>query len=208
MVSDVCKDCNALFKFLDAWPSVMPKEFPNKPFQYILSLELAIVNSLPLLIAIGFVITFLIFRKKIYFLWIASIIVALLSNELMFKPMFHQKRPEGSCSNSYGMPSGHSCFSGIFITWALFTYYKKHWTSRVLTWLLVLFGMNNMYGRLYLHYHSLLQILIGFIWGYLCTITILLLFSTEVQLEEEADETKEEAEMLIVKNEQTLSEQV
>mmetsp|Transcript_19662 Transcript_19662/g.21956 ORF Transcript_19662/g.21956 Transcript_19662/m.21956 type:complete len:140 (+) Transcript_19662:212-631(+) len=104
-----------------------------------------------------------------------SIVVA----EYILKVSFRQKRPEGACSGSYGMPSGHSSISICLFFYCIFFSLRKeiHIIYIPLSTLMV---TNIAISRLYLGYHSLNQIMGGFVTG--TVISSLYLFGLSLYL--------------------------
>ena len=171
-MSSSCNTCNAYFSAFDSWPTVPFSDFDTRPAEFIISLQMAIVSTIPFLLITAFLILYLITRRiKFGSLVLASIVAAFLT-ELVLKPIFRDPRPPLACITSYGMPSGHATLSGVFIAWAVMAYSHsllKDINSAILLWL---FALNNAYSRIYLNYHTRNQVLAGLFVGIVVSSTI------------------------------------
>lgn len=86
----------------------------------------------------------------------------------LLKLIFRQNRPEGSCSNSCGMPSGHSFMAISTLTFILARFGSK----RPLLSLVCLITLAPVpWARVQLKDHSVSQVVVGsvlgFIWGFI-----------------------------------------
>lgn len=105
---------------------------------------------------------------------LAPLVLMVLLNEFGLKHVIMQPRPDGSCDDSFGMPSGHSMVSiGTFVWYASkgamhiarTGYHHRFGISLAMhggLWLPV------PYSRIYLRYHTVEQVLVGGLIGLLC----------------------------------------
>ena len=92
-------------------------------------------------------------------------------NELIVKNIIAQPRPEDSCSTTYGMPSGHSLFSGALFayTWLLHHFCNGEFSGRSVFFYGVMAVLIPT-SRVYLHYHTQAQVVAGSLVGVLCAV--------------------------------------
>ncbi|KAJ5080233.1 hypothetical protein M0811_03717 [Anaeramoeba ignava] len=130
---------------------------------------------------IGFILLFV--RKAItnfYFMILALSIS--LWNDVILKNIIRQERPEGACSNSFGMPSGHSVSSLCFFTWFTLEILfgsRKNYSKKMKLFIISLIGILLLpvpYSRVYLGYHSKEQVIVGSITGIFYAICFFFLF--------------------------------
>uniref|UniRef100_A0A7S3NW47 Phosphatidic acid phosphatase type 2/haloperoxidase domain-containing protein n=1 Tax=Euplotes crassus TaxID=5936 RepID=A0A7S3NW47_EUPCR len=96
----------------------------------------------------------------------ANVLIAYLTPVLLgnfvLKQIFQDPRPDLACSTTYGMPSGHSTAAGaIFIT--VMVLHQQHVISS--SHFTLFYGLRmplQAYSRIYLHYHTVRQVLVGF----------------------------------------------
>ncbi|CAI2377571.1 unnamed protein product [Moneuplotes crassus] len=170
-MSNHCDDCLLFFKFNDNCPILTWDKFSEMPLQYLISLEMALTSAqlyFDLLIMLNFA------RTKWNRIHLGAIYAfILLSSELILKPFFQQPRPEGSCIDGYGFPSGHATSSAIIIIFIL-TLYSKGWIrSRLFVTVYILLMLNQSYSRIYLNYHSVEQVISGFMIGLVSSLLLL-----------------------------------
>jgi membrane-associated phospholipid phosphatase len=97
---------------------------------------------------------------------------------LLLKKYFQQARPVGACSSSFGFPSSHSGFTASMTTWLILEAVVFHEkvpfkTSKFYAMMRngwIAFAPIIPVSRYFLNYHSIEQIVSGFIVGFLCTI--------------------------------------
>ena len=65
-------------------------------------------------------------------------------------------RPPLSCSDSYGMPSGHATLAGILICSSILMYKQKLSTDLLSTIVICLYAINMAYSRIYLNYELII----------------------------------------------------
>ena len=91
------------------------------------------------------------------------------------KLIIQEPRPNYLCNYEYGFPSNHSCFFTCILFWFIL---EEFYTPKVLQIkyksILIIFAIIYpfiLYSRYYLHYHSIKQIIGGFIFGVFFAIT-------------------------------------
>lgn len=91
------------------------------------------------------------------------------------KVIIQEPRPNYLCNNEYGFPSNHSCFCTCILFWFIL---EELYTPKLLQiqykLLIIFFAMIYpfiLYSRYYLNYHSIKQIIGGFILGIIITIS-------------------------------------
>jgi len=120
---------------------------------------------------------FTIFKRtsRVVFVLFNLAIIQLI-NELLLKKVLAESRPHGSCSSSYGLPSGHSAFAASFITWLVlewimfhdkvpFKTYRFHVIMRTMA--IIAIPLIPI-SRYFLNYHTVKQICLGILVGALC----------------------------------------
>jgi len=164
------------------------KAFASCPRSYIFSegnfgeilLEIIWVASsllLPLLYA-GLVLFTIIKRTSRVAFFLISLGIMQIFNDTLLKRVLAEDRPHGACSESFGLPSGHSAFSASFFVWLLlewvlfhdkvpFKTYRFHVVMRTLAILLIPLVPISRY---FLNYHSVKQICLGVLVGSVCAI--------------------------------------
>ena len=171
-MSSQCSSWSSFNNLFESCPLYPSSEFSTHPLWYLLSIEMSMVNTVPIMIGVILILIFMVKRTRKYAVIACSIVIGIAACELLFKPFMRQNRPFGSCSKTFGMPSGHSWFSGIFLTWGILMYYSKLTTSKLATGLIILYAVNNAFARYYLNYHTVYQIIAGFTWGCVVAITM------------------------------------
>lgn len=164
-MSSSCDTCPHFFATWDACPTVPWTDFEQKPVEYLVSMEMAITSTMPFMLFFLFTFYFLFTWRKKYLALLLGLAIAGGINELIFKPYFKQPRPPLACSTSYGMPSGHSVMSGVYLVWAIYCFAFRFNKCFHFTVALCIFAINNAYSRIYLHYHTVQQVEWGLIWG-------------------------------------------
>ncbi|KAF3331721.1 lipid phosphate phosphatase gamma [Carex littledalei] len=136
-----------------------------------LGLFLAWVSLIPVFISLGGFVSHFLFRREIQGLcFTLGLLISQFLNELV-KSSVQQSRPD-TCAlleacDSHGWPSSHSQYMFFFATYLTLLSLKKktgvaHWESRfllaVLPWP---FAVLTMYSRVYLGYHTVVQVFAG-----------------------------------------------
>jgi len=160
--------CNIIFKRLASCPN--PKQYPSGDFSDVFVNYLWVFASvLPYIINIGFVF-YLVFARssRVLFLFGALAIQNTL-NEHVIKKILAESRPIGACSESYGLPSGHSSFAAGLATWLILELivlhervpFKKDKIYKMMAMLYIMISPLIPISRHYLNYHSIKQIWCG-----------------------------------------------
>jgi len=146
-----------------------PKEDDRQVLHYLA----AFYSVMPFLLAVGFPILFVFTRGlremlAIIFFWGHKAVMRCL------KHMAAQKRPEGSCLHSCGMPSGHSLDGASFLMWfVLEVAFSRSLSLRekvlCIAAVCAVFGP-VAWSRLFFKDHSLSQVSVGTGVGILCGI--------------------------------------
>jgi len=174
--ADYCADCFALFKALDACPktdvfndaALLPK---------LLQVIWVSASVLPWLIYIGLFLCVLFARTSRVLFLAFSLLIQQCLNDVILKHIFAQDRPDGACSISYGMPSGHSAFTAswtllLVLEWLLYHNKVPFKTGRfhgvVRTFGIIVMPLVPI-SRHYLNYHTIEQILCGLLTGLVVT---------------------------------------
>ena len=79
------------------------------------------------------------------------------------KKIFKIGRPEGACSTTYGMPSGHSCFVVSMATWYILEMinfdnkapFKQTFGYKFEKYLMFIVCLLVPFSRVYLNYHTI-----------------------------------------------------
>ncbi|KAI9895766.1 hypothetical protein PsorP6_018853 [Peronosclerospora sorghi] len=101
----------------------------------------------------------------------------------VLKKAINQKRPDGACSSSPGMPSAHSQYISYFSSYAVAFMYSRLNSHRYIEqWLAIvgctILAMVTCYSRVRLGYHTEMQVVVGAIVGTLVGFSWLSLVST------------------------------
>ena len=86
------------FDILDSWPTIQFKDFDSRPFEYLISLEMALCSAIGMLLIAYFIIVMMMSWSRRYIsisIWIG---IWAGANELILKQLFKQPRPELSCT--------------------------------------------------------------------------------------------------------------
>ncbi|KAJ3073097.1 Dolichyldiphosphatase 1 [Podochytrium sp. JEL0797] len=148
---------------------------------------LALFSLTPVFLMVSYA-TLIVSRRDIY---IAVICVGQLIGEVLnlgIKKIIRQPRPTLILGDGYGMPSSHSQFMAYFATCVVLhlytkTAYKNPRWKHLITLATISLALMVQYSRVYLHYHTAPQVLLGaqigcflgLIW-YLFTTRVLLPF--------------------------------
>jgi len=142
-------------------------------FQAFLEYTWAYASILPLFINIGQGIYFLGWRSsRTIFMAIAMVLHGWINTHIL-KKAFAESRPADSCTGGYGMPSGHSGFAiglAMWLIWEIVLLhdkvpFKKGKGYKLMTLLYFFMAPLISISRVYLHYHSMKQILWGAVTG-------------------------------------------
>lgn len=171
-----CDTCFVLFKFLQSCPrsSVFAEGTDGEKFLEILW----VLGSLfPFIIYLGLLL-FIIFGRtsRVLFLMTSFGFMQVI-NDILLKRNLAEARPTGSCSDSYGLPSGHAAFAACWLTWLVLEWvmfhdkvpFKRSRFHVAIRTIGILVVPIVPISRYYLQYHSVKQIcyglLVGFIWA-------------------------------------------
>uniref|UniRef100_A0A7S3KH36 Phosphatidic acid phosphatase type 2/haloperoxidase domain-containing protein n=1 Tax=Euplotes crassus TaxID=5936 RepID=A0A7S3KH36_EUPCR len=111
-------------------------------------------------------------KRNLIFVYLIPFIL----NETLLKNYFKQPRPALACVNSYGMPSGHATSASTnFVMVSMLL--MKGMMKRPNVGHFYLFWMPlQAYSRIYLHYHTVDQVLAGFTLGIIASNILLMFF--------------------------------
>ncbi|EZA49599.1 Dolichyldiphosphatase, partial [Ooceraea biroi] len=136
---------------------------------------LAVLSLAPFIIIIGFV-TLILFRRDLHTItFFSGALINYLIN-FVLKHTIRQSRPmkRDGLYNEYGMPSTHAQFISFFAVYAtLFIYFRlnynctifeKFWRTIVAIGCIIV-AVLVIYGRVYLLYHSTIQVFCGALIG-------------------------------------------
>ena len=171
-----CDTCFAIFKIFDSCPDT--RIFDGEAFLP-KALEVIWVSaSLIPYTVYGALAFYALFARssRVLFLLISLLLQQFLNDEIL-KRIFAEHRPPGACSLSYGLPSGHSSFSGswaLFLTLEWLLYHDKvpfkasrfHEPLRIVGILVIPLIPISRY---FLNYHSPKQIFSGLLTGFIIT---------------------------------------
>ena len=169
-MSSACDVCPEYFRRFSACPTVPLSDFSERPWEFLVSLEMAIVSSNQMWDFIIILALFGTMRNRLFFL-ITYLVPTLLTSQV-FKPFFRDPRPILSCISGYGMPSGHSTAAGVIFA-ATIVLYSRGWIRSF--WFAVFYCalmVNEAFSRIYLHYHTEHQVIYGFSWGVIAAFLI------------------------------------
>jgi len=176
-MNSYCDTCFILFKLLDSCPR--SHIFTQGTFLEILFELVWLLGSLlpPIIYASLLLLTLMKRTSRITFVLVNLAIIQIL-NELILKRLVAESRPHGACASSYGLPSGHSAFASAFVTWLILEWVMFHEkvpfkTGRfhvALRTFAIFLSPIIPISRWFLNYHTLKQILLGTLTGFLCAI--------------------------------------
>lgn len=173
-MSSACNVCPYYFKQFSACPTVPFSDFEERPIEYLVSLEMAIVSSNQIWDLLFTLLLCGSFKNRIHFAIAYLIPVGLTSK--VFKPFFKGPRPILSCIHTYGMPSGHATAAGVIFAASLILYAKGQIRHLGITIFMCLLVVNEAFSRIYLHYHTEQQVAYGFTWGLTCSLFLMTIF--------------------------------
>jgi len=186
-----CSNCFIIFRFLDSCPR--PEVFQHGSAVDI-GLEVLWVfgSLLPPIIYASLLIYTLMGRTSRVLIFLTSLAIQQILNELILKKIFAEHRPTGACSTSYGFPSGHSAFTACWLTWLLLEWFmfhervpfKKGKLYHFLLTLGIIVTPLIPISRYYLNYHSVKQICFGLLTGFLCALIYFAIIVTLIHLNE------------------------
>jgi len=136
------------------------------------TLLMAFYSYIPMLLFLSLIAWLIISKTTRPLLGIVGYIVAVILNEAILKNIFRQARPAGTCALSYGMPSGHSAISFMFLTWVILEcvmcIFRWDLNRKVAysSLALILF-VPVPYSRIYLLYHTVAQVGVGMSIGFI-----------------------------------------
>ena len=94
---------------------------------------------------------------------------------VVLKLIIQEPRPNYLCNNEYGFPSNHSCFFTCIVCWFVleefFTAKNLKFNHKFLLFIFYVIYPFILYSRYYLNYHSIKQIMGGFIVAIIITIS-------------------------------------
>ena len=162
-----CRDCPVLLQFFNSCPLLLSEEniMSENPIVLIWDLIMVLVSIMCYLLPIMIICHTIITRTNRGFCLSIIVLGQFLLTEIL-KKNINQKRPDHSCRQSNGFPSGHTSFVGAYVIWlfqellcldpsVLFKYdkwYKLQFYSSVIL------GYMAIESRLYLNYHTNFQV--------------------------------------------------
>ena len=164
--------CNIILYFCSSCPTKIINYFPPS-YSDLIEISMITLSLTP------YPVVFLLLCLAAYFRTSRSVmLLALVFIENFFvfflKMIIQEPRPNYVCNNEYGFPSNHSCFFTCILFWFIL---EEFFTPEMLRFkykgILIIFGIIYpciLYSRYYLYYHSIGQILGGFIFGICFTI--------------------------------------
>ena len=156
--------CPHYFKMFSACPTVPFSDFEERPGEFITSLWMALVSSNQVWDLILVIILAGSLKNRINFL-IAYLTPVIITSQIL-KPFFKGPRPPLSCIHAYGMPSGHSTAAGAIFIALIVLYQNRRIKSFNFTVIYAALMVNEAYSRIYLHYHTVHQVIYGFAFGF------------------------------------------
>ena len=94
---------------------------------------------------------------------------------VILKVIIQEPRPNYLCNNEYGFPSNHSCFFTCIVCWFVLEEFitpkNLQFKHKILLFIFYVIYPFILYSRYYLNYHSVGQIIGGFIFGIIITIS-------------------------------------
>jgi len=171
-MSAYCTTCNIILKRVSSCPN--SDRYASGDFSDVLVNYLWVIASvLPYIINIGFVF-YLVFARSSRVLFMFGVLaIQNTLNEHIIKKILAEARPIGACSESYGLPSGHSAFAAGLTTWLILELivfhdrvpFKKNRVYKTMATLYIVFSPLIPISRHYLNYHSIKQIWCGIFAG-------------------------------------------
>jgi len=149
------------------------------PNYSLVSILMAFYSYVPLLLFPVFIFWLCTQRTTRSALVLLIFAVAILINEGILKHTIRQPRPAGSCACTYGMPSGHSLLSFLYMTWIILECLLciSMWSIRkrvtYITLSIILFAPVP-YSRVYLLYHTPAQAVVGLSLGFIFAVVYFL----------------------------------
>jgi len=186
-----CSNCFVIFRFLDSCPR-------QEVFQHGTGVDifleiLWVFGSLlpPIIYASLLIYTFM-GRTSRVLIFLMSLAIQQILNEVILKRILAEHRPKGACSHSFGLPSGHSAFSACWLTWLLLEWsmfhddvpFKKGKVHTVLRTLGIIVTPLIPISRYFLNYHSIKQICYGLLTGFCCALLTFTIVVTLIHLNE------------------------
>jgi len=172
MRPDYCDSCTDPFKMMAACPDPAILHGPDL-FQAILEYIWAYASLLPLFINIGQGVYLLGWRSsRTIFMAIAMVLHGWVNTHIL-KKAFAESRPADSCAPGYGLPSGHSGFAIGLAAWLILEMvllhdkvpFKRGKGYKLMTILYLMVAPLIAISRVFLHYHSMKQIVWGAVTG-------------------------------------------
>ena len=144
-------------------PTVPFSDFESRPIEFMTSFEMALASAnlrydlLIMLILVG--------TWKNRFHMLIIYLIPLILTEVILKPIIQQPRPPLAWIDTYGMPSGHATSAGVIFVTIIILHSIGRIRSQWFAVFYSLFMINQAYSRIYLHYHTIAQVLTGFTIG-------------------------------------------
>ena len=164
--------CNIILYFADSCPTKSINYFPpsSSDFFEIIMITLSF-TPYPVVFLLLCLSAYLRTSRSIFLL---GLVFAENSLVALFKLIIQEPRPNYLCNNEYGFPSNHSCFFTCILFWFILEefYIQKNFQIKYKNVIFILFIIYPfiLYSRYYLNYHSVGQIVGGFIFGIIFTI--------------------------------------
>ena len=172
MIPGYCSSCSGLFRMMASCPD--PAKLNSEDtLQSILEYTWAFASVLPLFINVGQALYFLGWRSSRTIFMILAMVLHGMINEKGLKRWLAERRPDLSCAGGYGLPSGHSGFAMGLAAWLVLEMvllhdrvpFKKGFGYKLMTFSYLIMAPLIPISRVFLHYHSVKQIIWGSVVG-------------------------------------------
>jgi len=173
-----CESCFFILKKLDSCPNTADLQDANI-FDFLVQTLWVVSSIFPFILVAFFGAGLLKGRTPRLMLITGCLVVQVAVNELILKNIFAELRPTGSCSHSFGLPSGHSSFASFFMTWLILEgiYISEHASFKKEKYYIHLRNIGIFFSplvpisRFFLNYHTVKQICAGMIIGFFVAVT-------------------------------------
>jgi len=161
-----CQKCPKLLFDTQSCP-IEPKN-PHNLAEILIIYGMSVASILPYVVSFGILLNMLIRRTTRS----SCIFFSLFTQLIMcgaLKDFMRIERPTGACSTTFGFPSCHSSNIAALVMWLYLeaSYQNTRITEAQETYLKIalFFAPVGLYSRLYLNYHTLLQVIVGVLLG-------------------------------------------
>mgnify|MGYP001028432216 CR=1 FL=1 len=176
VILEHCGACIPFFKHMESCPRLHIFE-SGELLEIFLEIIWVISSALPYLVTFGVIIHYLLRRTSRGFFIMTNLFLHTIACGLL-KKYFQQPRPIGACATSFGYPSGHSGWTFSLATWFILEAYVLHEKVsfksdkfyNLVRYSFFVFVPLIPISRYYLNYHSVEQIMFGFVNGVACAL--------------------------------------